>query len=143
MAAQDYRTHAHNPKLTTIGFLFILLALVAFGLRWFGIGGRFTFALGLLGLIAANTVLLLISRTYTTRLQDRIIKLEMKLRCAPLLTPAQQLMYARLDKPQIIALRFASDAELPSLLERAHRERLSADQIKRAITDWVADWDRT
>jgi hypothetical protein len=143
MDTQSYATHRHNPKLTTVGFLFLLLALVGFTLRWFYIGGRYTMALGLLGLIAATQVLLSISRVYIARLQDRIIKLEMKVRCAPLLTPAQQEAYAQLTKPQIVALRFASDEELPGLLERAVSERLSADQIKRAIRNWRPDWDRT
>jgi len=67
----------------------------------------------------------------------------MRMRCASLLTPAQQAILLRLDKPQIIALRFASDAELGALVEQADREHLSADQIKRAIKVWVPDWDRT
>jgi hypothetical protein len=44
------------------------------------------FAAGLLSLSASIVVLLSISRTYTTKLQDRIIKLEMRLRCAQLLS---------------------------------------------------------
>jgi len=60
-----------------------------------------------------------------------------------LLSPAQQATLARLATPQIIALRFASDSELPALVERADRDRLTADQIKRAITTWVPDFDRT
>lgn len=143
MPIQTYATHRHNPKLTSIGFMFVLLAAVGLALRWFGIGGRVTFALGLFGLMAADVVLLLISRAYTTRLQDRIIRLEMKTRCATLLTPSQQSALARLTNPQLIALRFAPDEELPVLLERAGREQLSPDQIKRAIKDWVPDWDRT
>jgi hypothetical protein len=67
----------------------------------------------------------------------------MKLRCAQLLSPAQQTALARITMPQLIALRFASDAELPALLERAEREHLTADQIKRAIKTWVPDLDRT
>jgi hypothetical protein len=143
MDAQSYANHRHNPKLSLIGFLFLLLAIVAFGLRWFEIGGRYAMAAGLFGLIASIQVLLSISRVYTTTLQDRIIKLEMKVRCATLLTPAQQATYARLTKAQVVALRFASDEELPALLERAARENLDADQIKRAIQHWVPDWDRT
>src|SRR6476661_2282234 len=142
MATQDYATHRHNPKLTGIGFLFLVISLVAFVLRWFGIGGRYAMAVGLLGLIASVQVLLLISRIYTTKLQDRIIRLEMRLRGMTVLTPAQQAILARLDKPQIVALRFASDTELPALVEQAEREKLSADQIKRAIGNWVPDFER-
>jgi uncharacterized protein DUF6526 len=140
---QSYANHRHNPRLTFIGFLFLALAIVAFALRWFNIGGRYSMAVGLLGLIASVQVLLSISRIYITRLQDRIIKLEMKVRCLTLLTPAQQALYARLDKAQLLALRFASDEELPGLLERTASEKLDADQIKRAIKLWVPDWDRT
>jgi Family of unknown function (DUF6526) len=143
MASQSYATHRHNPKPTGIGFLFVLLALVAFSLRWFEIGGRAMFAAGLLSLSASIVVLLSISRSYTTRLQDRIIKLEMRLRCAQLLSGAQQATLNRLSNPQIVALRFASDEELPGLLERAERERLTADQIKQAIKNWLPDLDRT
>ena len=143
MATQTFETHRHNPKLTSIGFGFLVLAIVAFALRWFQIGGRAMFAAGLGGLIAVHLVVLIISRAYTTKLQDRIIRIEMKLRCAQLLSPAQQTALARITMPQLIALRFASDAELPALLERAEREHLTADQIKRAIKTWVPDLDRT
>lgn len=143
METQTYATHRNIPTLANAGFLCILMALTAFALRWFEIGGRYTMALGLLGLAAAILLLLTISRVYTTRLQDRIIKLEMRLRCAGLLTPAQQAMYAGLTKKQLVALRFASDEELPGLLERTVSERLTGDQIKRAVKNWVPDFDRT
>ena len=140
---QSYANHRHQPRQTGLGFLFLVISIVGFALRWFGIGGRYSMAVGLGSLAASVLVLLLISRTYTTTLQDRIIRMEMRLRCATLLSAAQQQTLWGLSKPQIVALRFASDAELPLLIERAARERLSADQIKRAITHWVPDWDRT
>lgn len=143
MATQTYATHRHPPKMTIAGFLFLVLAITGFALRGFHIGGRYAMALGLFGLIAAIFMLIGMSRVYTTGLQDRIIKLEMRIRCATLLSPAQQAIFVRLEKPQLIALRFASDEELPALLERAEREKLSANQIKEAIKNWVADWDRT
>jgi hypothetical protein len=95
------------------------------------------------GLIGAVVALLWISRRYVTRLQDRIIKLEMQIRCATLLTAPQQRLLAGLTNKQRVALRFASDEELAALLERASRESMAPDDIKRAIRTWVPDLDRT
>jgi hypothetical protein len=144
MPTQTYETHRHNPQLTTTGFILVVLAAAAFALQWLNlVSGQILFAIGLVCLMASVVVLLLISRFYITKLQDRIIKLEMRVRCAGLLSPAQLGVFTRLTTPQVVALRFASDAELPALLERAERERLTADQIKRSITAWIPDLDRT
>jgi hypothetical protein len=143
MAEQSFEHHAHQPVPTGLGYIFLWVALVSFALRWFAIGGRMTMALGLLFLCASVQMLLITSRSYTTRLQDRIIKLEMRVRTASLLTPEQQRMLMQLDNKQIVALRFASDAELPALLERAVREKLPPREIKRAVKTWVPDRDRT
>jgi hypothetical protein len=48
-----------------------------------------------------------------------------------------------LPKARVVALRFASDDELPALLERAVAEDLSPDAIKRAVTQWRPDHLRT
>jgi hypothetical protein len=126
-----------------VGYLFVLVATVAFVMRWLLIGGRVTMAIGLMGLIGGEISLLLISRSYTTRLQDRIIRLEMRMRTASLLTPDQQRLLTTLRIKQLVALRFASDAEIPALLDRTAREQLPPDEIKKAIKTWVADHDRT
>jgi hypothetical protein len=139
---QNFQNHAHRPVHTAVGALFLGLALFAFSQRWSG-GGREAFAAGLLALSASIAMLLWISRLYITRLQDRILKLEMRVRAAALLTPEQQRLLTTLDNKRIAALRFASDAELPALLERAVREKLPPREIKRAITTWVPDNDRT
>src|SRR5262245_60452188 len=143
MATQTYETHRHNPRLTGIGFGFLVLAAVAFVLRGLEIGGRLAMAAGLGALMASQLVMLIISRADTTKLQDRVIRLEMKLRLERLLSPAQQQTAARLSVPQIVALRFASDVELPALVERADAEHLMPDQIKRAVKEWVPDLART
>jgi hypothetical protein len=143
MPTQSYDNHRHNPRPTGIGFLFVLIAILAFALRAFGVAPSAMAIVAVAALIAVDLVLLLISRTYTTKLQDRIIRLEMRLRCAERLTPAQQVVASRLPMPALVALRFASDEELPGLLERAERDRLTPDQIKRAVKNWMPDWDRT
>jgi hypothetical protein len=138
---QNYKNHPHLPVATGIGCLFLIIALAAFALRWFEIGGRASFAVGLFGLVASIATLLTISRLYITRLQDRIIKLEMRLRTATLLSPEQQRALFALGNKRIAALRFASDEELPLLVERA--AAMTPDEIKRSIGNWVADYDRT
>ena len=143
METQTYANHRHQPRLNGLGFLFTLVAIVAFAVRGYGIGGHLTMGLGLACVIGAILTLLVMTRLYINRLQDRIIKLEMRMRAAEALSPSQRATLAQLTKPQIIALRFASDGELPGLIERAQRENLSGDQIKRAITNWAPDWDRT
>jgi Family of unknown function (DUF6526) len=141
--SQSYDNHVHRPVATGVGFLFVVIALVALVLRWFGIGGRASFAIGLLAILGSISTLLLISRTYITRLQDRIIKLEMRLRMMALLPPDRAHDLTRLTNKQLAALRFASDEELPRLVDRAVKESLKPDDIKRAIKTWVPDLDRT
>jgi hypothetical protein len=119
--------------------MFLAVAVLGFAMGG-SFAGRLATAIGLVGSILT---LQLISRSYTTALQDRIIKLEMRMRGASLLTPQQQAIAARLGKAQLVALRFASDGELGPLVERVEREQMTADQIKRAITSWVPDLDRT
>lgn len=139
---QSFKNHAHRPTATIVGYMFLVVAMVAFRMRWAG-GGRVTFAVGLLALCGSIATLLAISRWYTTALQDRIIKLEMRVRTATMLNAEQQRLLGQLSNKQIAALRFASDAELPALLERAVREKLPPTEIKRAITTWTPDLDRT
>jgi hypothetical protein len=137
---QTYENHVHKPVLWVTGVLFWLVAVVLYALAWAGYATR-GFAEG--ATLLALAVSLTIGRVYITALQDRIIKLEMRLRCARLLTGAQMAEFARLSKPQLVALRFASDEELPGLMERALRENMTSDAIKRAVTGWVPDLDRT
>ena len=85
-------------------------------------------------------MLVSISRAYIVRLQDRIIRLEMRLRLERLGRAAD---FDRLAHGQIVALRFASDQELPALIERAVAERLTSAQIKQAVQQWQPDWYRT
>ncbi|HTM30499.1 MAG TPA: DUF6526 family protein, partial [Vicinamibacterales bacterium] len=63
--------------------------------------------------------------------------------CAELLPAGDDSRLAQLTPKQIVALRFASDAELGDLLDRAVRERMSPDAIKMAIREWRADMHRT
>ena len=139
-SVQNYKSHRHTPVLTGLVWLLALGALT-----WFlapSLRDR-SLTPGLVLLTLAVIVLGQISRRYIVRLQDRIIRLEMQARCRELIGPDAARALLRLKKSQIVALRFASDEELPALLERAEKESLPSDAIKRTIKTWRPDWDRT
>jgi len=137
---QHYANHPHRPWLTIVTFAFTVAAIISFVMHHFG---RSTTGWPLAFLIGAVATLAQISRSYTTSLQDRIIKIEMRLRADRVLSPADRETLWTFTKSQIVALRFASDAELPGLVNRTKTERLTGDQIKRAVQHWQPDWDRT
>lgn len=135
---QSFANHVHTPRPTGLAFLFTLAAFVLLAYGAFRAPSLQSLALVLLA--CAVMVLVGISRIYTVKLQDRIIRLEMLVRLERL---GHARDFGRLATGQIVALRFASDAELPGLVDRSLTESLTPDQIKRAVTDWQPDLHRT
>lgn len=76
---------------------------------------------------------------YALTLQDRIVRLEMRLRYYQLTNIRFEVYEPQLTFKQIAALRFASDGELPVLVQRALDEKLSPDAIKKSIVYWTPD----
>ncbi len=96
---------------------------------------------------AVVALALLVAWHYARRsaqiVQDRVIRHEMRARLERLLGAGRRASIERIALPDLIALRFASDEELPGLVARVEQgEFARPDAIKRAVTSWQADWLR-
>ena len=93
-------------------------------------------------LAAALLTLTLKVRLYALKLQDRIIRLEERVRLTQLLSEPLRSRIPELTVDQLVGLRFASDAEVPKLVERALNEKLKRNDIKKAVQNWRPDYWR-
>jgi hypothetical protein len=92
---------------------------------------------------AALIVIFFFARIFALSVQDRIIRLEMRLRMREQLPADLVARIPEFTTSQLIALRFASDAELPALARKVLDDRVTNRKaIKQMITDWQADHQR-
>jgi hypothetical protein len=85
----------------------------------------------------------LFARLFALSVQDRVIRLEERLRCERLLPPDLQSRIVEFEPAQLVALRFASDAELPGLARKVLDEKLKDRKaIKQLIKTWRPDYLR-
>ena len=92
-------------------------------------------------IVLAVALLILVFRTriYALKVQDRVIRLEERLRLTQLLGEPLRSRIPELTEDQLVGLRFAPDAEVPQLVERALSEKLKRGDIKKAIQNWRPD----
>lgn len=91
----------------------------------------------LIGILFLVAVFLI--RTNALRVQDRLIRLEERLRLQALLSAELSARIGELTESQLIALRFASDNELPGLVAKVLASNMQSKDIKKAIVTWRAD----
>lgn len=141
-AEQNYSNHTRWYPL----FHFVVIPLLAINLLSHLV--RFFMApswpLFFWVLLSITLILMaLASRLMALKAQDRVIRLEERLRFQELLTDELLAKSAGLSPGQVIALRFASDGELPALIERTlNGEFGKSKEIKMAIKEWRADFHR-
>jgi len=94
-------------------------------------------------LAAALLMVGFLSRIQALTVQDRVIRLEMRLRLRGILPPDLQPSIEALSHRQLVALRFASDAEMAELVRDVLAGKLTTGKdIKLRIKSWQADWLR-
>ncbi|MGH9710747.1 MAG: DUF6526 family protein [Candidatus Acidiferrales bacterium] len=124
--------HMVALPILLLNFVYSIYMLVH---TWFSFGA-------LVSLLVAVALLLvaLYARMFALTLQDRVIRLEMRLRLEKLLPADIKPRIHELAVGQLIALRFASDAELPDLARHVLDERVKDKKaIKQRIKTWKAD----
>jgi len=126
------------------GFLYFVLPALILNLGWALyklIHAGFPFD-GLVPVLTAAALILgfFYARTFALRVQDRVIRLEERLRYERVLPADLLTRVAELTVSQMIALRFASDKELPGLTRKVLDEKLADGKaIKGLVVDWQAD----
>lgn len=138
-APQNFQNHA---KLFPLFHLFVLPVLAANLIRAIVVAVRafsWSTAFGVL-LALALVALALASRVMALTVQDRVIRLEMWLRLQQVLPADLKPRITEFTRNQLVAMRFASDAELPALARKVLEERLNERKaIKQLIQTWQAD----
>lgn len=139
---QNFKNHAAFRPPFHFFVIPVLFLNVLNSIRqvWLAPSGSTVFAL-----IVAAAVLMLgfLSRIMALTVQDRLIRLEMRLRLREVLPSDLQARVGDLSVKQLIALRFACDAELPDLVREVLAGKLATQkEIKQRVKEWQADYLR-
>ena len=138
---QTFANHVkYEPRFHffLVPVLVINILVVAYYLfRFPSLGGAWLLVISFALLVTAGRM-----RAYATRVQDRVIRLEERLRLTAVLPEPLRSRIAELSDTQLIGLRFASDGELPALVQRTLDEKLSRTDIKKAVSNWRPDYSR-
>jgi hypothetical protein len=143
MQAQHYGNHRRYVMMYhAVQFLLIVATLIGSVVNlWMSLGNhdRLYSASLIVVLAVIALVQFFYSRSFPLKAQDRAIRAEENLRH---FAKTGKLLDSRLTLRQIIGLRFASDGEFVDLAKKAADEGMSEEDIKKAVKNWRADYDR-
>ena len=137
---QTFRSHASvDPFYMSSGLIIALNLVLAIILLIMSLHTQLLLGIWIVALSAVVLILFLKLRAYPLRLQDRIIRLEERIRLEALLSEPLRKRIPELSEDQLIGLRFAPDEEIPSLVELTLDKGLNRRQIKERIQNWRPD----
>ena len=144
MKKQNYQNH----KRYYTPHHFILLPILA-GLIFIGARKAYTdkehslpWLLFTIAIACILYLAVMLRQHYALGNQNRIVRLEFKLRYFELFSKRSEPIERQLSFSQIAALRFANDEEFVVLLSKALQEGMKGNEIKKSIKDWQADNER-
>ena len=145
MAQEKAQTFENHVRLVPAYHMYVFgVFLINFVWRLVQLKDGITFASIMNVLMGAAFVLVFFyARTFPLTVQDRVIRLEMRMRLERLLPPDLRSRIPEFTVPQLVSLRFACDSELPGLARQVLDEKLNNRKtIKRRIKSWQADYLR-
>lgn len=135
-----------NHRRVVVGYHIVTSFILFINLIWSVVQAFRHLSVGavMTALLAVALILLFVyARVFALAVQDRVIRLEMRLRLQQLLPADLRGRMGEITRGQFVALRFASDAELPALVRKVLDERITdKKQIKLLIEEWVPDYLR-
>ena len=139
---QNYSNHVR--WVPAFHFVAVPILLLNAGWAIYRLFGGVTFEAILNMLVAiALLITVLLARVFALKAQDRVIRLEMRLRMRELLPADLQGRINEFTPPQMVGLRFAGDGELPALARKVLNDNITnVTTIKKLVTDWQGDYYR-
>jgi len=144
MAEKSPQDRAHHTRFDPPFHFFVLPVFVASWVTSVVVLVRHPGFYSAWGMVFAMAALVAVSkiRTNALKVQDRVIRLEERLRLSALLAESERAQIAALTEEQLIALRFASDEEVSGLVQQALSENLCSRDIKKMVRRWRPDYWR-
>ena len=144
MANQGQNFSNHTRFVPPFHYVALPILLVNFVSAVVELFNGITFDASLHVLVAVALIIVaLFARVFALKAQDRVIRLEMRLRMLELLPEDRQGRINDFTPTQMVSLRFAGDAELPELARKVLDENITkTTSIKKMITDWQGDYFR-
>ena len=144
MANQGQNFSNHTRFVPLFHYVALPILLFNFVSAVVGLFNGITFDASLHVLVAVALIIVArFARVFALKAQDRVIRLEMRLRMQELLPEDRQGRINDFTPTQMVSLRFAGDAELPELARKVLDENITkSTSIKKMITDWQGDYFR-